>query len=111
MQENSNFCILRNFKISSEIVPDKDKKDMQLHQSQIANQSDIFDDPDIMEMLESACLSFKHLNSISVTSIKINSFGGFLAKLLSQNQQLESLELVNCCSEQLLLNEAFFDQS
>ena len=48
------------------------------------------------------------MRQISITSILISDLPMFIKKLITENVNIDSIELVNC-SKQLLLNQAFFD--
>jgi hypothetical protein len=67
-------------------------------------------DHQVQSILEEALLSCVHLCSISIVSIKIDDLSGFITAILDCNTQLSSLELINC-TEQLILNERFFQQN
>jgi hypothetical protein len=48
------------------------------------------------------------MKQISITSIMVHDLPIFIKLLITQNANIESIELVNC-SKQLVLNDAFFE--
>ena len=90
MKENSHFCILKNFAISSEIYKQKLDSNERILRMQLRS------DRQVQRMLEETLLSCVHLSSISITSIKIDDLSTFITTLLNCNTQLGSIELVNC---------------